>query len=61
MRYVHGLAVLATVLMPTAVSASERTGSHSIASGDLHPAGKAFTRVVVAPKAADGPPALVSE
>lgn len=32
-----------------------------IASGDLHPAGKAFTRVVVAPKAADGPAALVSE
>lgn len=32
-----------------------------IASGDLHPAGKAFTRVVVAPKAADGPPGLVSE
>jgi hypothetical protein len=32
-----------------------------IASGDLHPAGKAFTRVAVAPKAADSSPALVSE
>jgi DNA-binding MarR family transcriptional regulator len=32
-----------------------------IASGDLHPAGKAFIRVVVAPKAADSSPALMSE
>jgi YVTN family beta-propeller protein len=32
-----------------------------IASGDLHPAGDAFTRVVVATKAVAGQPALVSE
>jgi YVTN family beta-propeller protein len=32
-----------------------------IASGDLHPAGRAFDHVVVAPKAAGSPPALVSE
>ncbi|RPD44303.1 YncE family protein [Hymenobacter sediminis] len=32
-----------------------------IASGDLHPAGRAFDHVVVAPKAVGSPPALVSE
>jgi len=32
-----------------------------VASGDLHPAGKPFTRVVVSPKAANGQPALVSD
>jgi YVTN family beta-propeller protein len=32
-----------------------------VASGDLHPAGKAFTRVVVAPRAAAGPAVLVGE
>jgi YVTN family beta-propeller protein len=32
-----------------------------VAGGDLHPAGKAFTRVIVTLKAADGQPALVSE
>jgi YVTN family beta-propeller protein len=32
-----------------------------IASGDLHPAGKAFTRVVVAPQAVASQPVLVSE
>jgi YVTN family beta-propeller protein len=32
-----------------------------IASGDLHPAGKPFTRVVVSPKATDSQPALVGQ
>lgn len=32
-----------------------------IASGDLHPAGKAFTRVIGAPRATDGQSAWVSE
>ncbi|MBO3269160.1 YncE family protein [Hymenobacter defluvii] len=32
-----------------------------IAGGELNPAGKKFSRVIVAPKAADGEPALLSE